>query len=159
MSLAYVQIENTLGGIDAWRHDLRANSPLSDDEMDSCVVLFICRKKRHRSVAAKHLTNEVRGLITEYFGARCELGPRDTFPVHMCNHQCSSCKWATQAHGHRTYESREEGDRLASAIALFKGRNTREISYLDRERGKANQRSIGRRMQCSCHSRQPKENL
>ena len=90
---------------------------------------MVCRKRRHRSVGARHLSNESKDVLKSYFGADVVELTRDPVAKHLCNDHCDTCNW-------HKYEPRQRLDYFRTAIAdrelkhaidTWKGRLQREL--------------------------------
>ena len=55
-----------LVGLVDWRQNRIPNPRLHGD--GNALIVFICRKRRHRSVAGRTLTYEAKDAIEQYFG-------------------------------------------------------------------------------------------
>ena len=75
-------------GLVEWRDDIE----LGDGDAD-CLIVSICKKRRHRSVAGKYLTYEARDVLKGYFGTKVAPLQGDPMPKHMCDQSCIHCTW------------------------------------------------------------------
>ena len=81
-----LELRRMLQGLDEWRQNL-------EDEGDGydVVVVEVCRKRRHRSVAGKNLNHEAREVIFTYYGAKIAPPEKDPMPKHMCDGNYPHC--------------------------------------------------------------------
>ena len=86
-------------GLNDWRQDLIA-CPRLDGE-GNVLVVFICRKRRHRSVAARQLSHEAKDAFMSYFGAEIAPLARDVVAKSLCNQPCAYCNWNTHGRSRR----------------------------------------------------------
>ena len=56
-------VRHMFDGLESWRQDLIENPRLRGD--GNVLIVFTCRKRRHRSVAGRHLTHEARDVLEQ----------------------------------------------------------------------------------------------
>ena len=96
--------------------------------MPEAVIVFVCRKRHHRSIAAKQLTYEVRKVLNSYFGVTVCLHGTDKFESHICKpRDCDDCRWAKMPPGERKYNTPLDEDRVGHAMNVWAARLKREI--------------------------------
>ena len=74
-------LRRMLTGLDDWRQDF-IEYPRLDGE-GNVLVVFICRKRRHRSVPARQLSHEAKDVLEEYSGARVAPLTRDVVATSL----------------------------------------------------------------------------
>ncbi len=75
-------VRRMINGLGSWRQDLVQNPRLHGD--GNALIVFICRKRRHRSVAGRHLTHEAKDCFEQYFGTQMAPISRDV-TWHHCS--------------------------------------------------------------------------
>ena len=78
------------------------------------LVVSICRKRRHRSVAARQLSHEAKDAFKTYFGADVEPVTRDVVAKSLCNQSCAYCHWNVHERNRRVFSDRDSKQRIES---------------------------------------------